>query len=211
MEPILSLKLEYHVELVVVEAVQSELEWILQRRFSNKLPVFRKALRKRTLSILDSDFLENHAYGSAAVMSEINRLGREFVVRVDRGEAYTHAAGNILRVPTLSQDIVALRKLRDAGIYVERPILRAFDILVFGLQIAKLTQNDCEQARKDLRKSGQELLRCFVNCSVQDGLASFYARLLDREHPELGAALPVDPFDERLWLSAVATPPNTPA
>lgn len=151
-------------------------------------------MKTHTLAVLNSDFLERHGYPSTPVMNEINRLGREYSVRIHPGEAYTHAAANILSMPSLSQDVEALWKLRDAGIYIQQTILRAFDIIIFGLQIGRLTQDDCERARRDLYKNGQKLLRCFANCSVRDGLSGFYARLLDGAYPEIGASVPLDPF-----------------
>jgi hypothetical protein len=94
-------------------------------------------------------------------------------------------------VPALSQDIEAFWKLVEVGIHIQRPILRAVDLIIFGLQIGITTENDSKQFRKELLRNDQGILPCFRNCAVVDGLPSFYQRLCDGASDPLGSPVPL--------------------
>ena len=86
------------------------------------------------------------------------------------------------------------------GIDVQRPVLRAFDILIFGAQARISGLPSCAKARRQLVKAKETVLACFENCSVADGLPRFYLRICDADLPILGAQQPIDPFDERIFV-----------
>ena len=137
--PLRVLRQDYGVRLLVHESVESELKWRVQKTFPAKVPTLKKVLTTNTVEILSRALLTDLGYKSSAALTEqIETLGQQFNLRIDRGEAYTHAAGNVLGVPTLSQDLTAIWTLIDDGIDVPRPILRAFDTLLFGVQIAAI-------------------------------------------------------------------------
>jgi hypothetical protein len=201
MRTLRAIKIDYGIQCIIAEAVSAELRRKLQNKFPDKAAILRKAVTNGTISVLSEQGLSAAGYRSApALVDQIEQIGREYAVRIDRGEAYTHAASNVLAAPALSQDIEAIWKLINAGIHVQRPILRAFDIVIFGLQIGILSQDDCKQVRKDLLRQEQGILPCFRNCSVIDGLPSFYLRLCDADLDPLGALTPVEKLDERIWI-----------
>ncbi len=201
MQTLRAIKADYGVQCVMTEAVSSELRRKLQNKYPEKAAVLKKAVANSTVVVLSEVVLSVAGYRSApALIDQIEQLGREFAVRIDRGEAYTHAASNVLAVPALSQDLEAIWKLISAGIHVERPVLRAFDVVIFGLQIGVLTEADCKQVRKELLRNEQGILQCFRNCAVMDGLPSFYQRLCDADLTPLGSPTPVEKLDQRLWI-----------
>ncbi len=203
--PLRALKGDYGIQCVVTDAVDGELRRKLQNKFPAKANVYKKALANGTILLLSDAVLNTAGYKAApALMDQIEQLGREYAVRVDRGEAYTHAASNVLCVPALSQDLAALWKLVELSIHVQRPILRAFDLLIFGLQIGVITESDTKAFRKALLSHDQGLLPCFRNCAVIDGLPSFYQRLCDSSSSPLGAAKPLEKFDDRIWITRLA-------
>jgi hypothetical protein len=205
MRTLRALKTDYGIQCVITEAVEGELRRKLQNKFPEKSGVLRKAVHNGTIIVLSEAALSAGGYKSAAALiDQIEQLGRTYALRIDRGEAYTHAASNILGVPSLSQDLEALWRLINAGVYVQRPILRAFDVVIFGLQIGILSEDDCKQVRKDLLRCDQGILSCFRNCAVIDGLPSFYQRLCDAEKTPLGASAPVEKLDERIWIRRTA-------
>ena len=133
-------------------------------------------------------------------MNGVSVLGQKYSNIVDRGEAYSYAAANLLRVPLLSNDAAALADLVDQKITIPTTVLRAFDILVFGLQIGVDTEDGCDEARKALVKLGEFVPACFQNASFQSGLPSFFARLADGSLTLVGSGRPFTRFDTRLWV-----------
>jgi hypothetical protein len=214
--PFRVLKTNYGVHVAIVGAVEAEIRRKVKSKFPAKIP-FLKKLLGNTVSTLDKALLTACGYKSAtALLEQIDSLGQQFSLRVDRGEAYTHAASNVLAVPALSQDITALWKLIQDGIDVQRPVLRAFDFLLFGVQAGVMEIEACNRARKLLLKAGESILPCFENCSVPDGLAHFYLRLCDAERQLIGSPKPLDRFDDRIFLRLqtqepfVSTPTSSP-
>ena len=203
--PLRILKQDYSIQLAVHEAVETEINWRVQKKFPEKRATLNKLFSTNTVGVLDKALLSQHGYKSApALLEQIDVLGERFSLRIGRGEAYAHAAGNILGVPTLSQDLAAIWELINDGVAVQRPILRAFDLLVFGVQAAKIDWDACAKARKQLLKAKEGILQCFRNCSVEDGIAHFYLRLCDADAPLLGASQPLEPFDDRIFVRSVS-------
>jgi hypothetical protein len=196
------LKSEYGIQPLVTEAVEAELGRVLKYRFPGSAGTFRKALSHRTVALLDESVLAAGGYRSGdSLIDRIGELALQYEVRIHRGEAHTHAAANVLAVPTLSQDIDALFKLVEAGVHIQRPILRAFDILIFCCQSGALSLADCNKARRDLLQVGETIVRCFANCSIEDGLRNFYMRIVDETRETLGAPTPVErSFDDRIYV-----------
>lgn len=106
-------------------------------------------------------------------------------------------------MPALSQDLSALWALIGDGIDVQRPILRAFDVLIFGVQTSVIDWAACAKVRKNLLKAEETILPCFENCSVQDGMAKFYLCLCDANRDPLGAPAPAEKFDDRIYVRSV--------
>ena len=204
------LKQEYGIQVAVTEAVEAELRRVVRNRFPAREAFLKKAFNSRTLAVVDKTLLNSLGYKAApALLEQMDQLGEKFHRRVDRGEAYTHAAGNVLGVPTLSQDIAALWQLVKDGIDVQRPVLRAFDVLIFGVQARLAEIESCAKARRLLLKARETILPCFENCSVADGLPNFFLRLCDASLPPLGAEKKLEPFDDRIFVRKLSCP--TPA
>jgi hypothetical protein len=204
--PLRILKQDFGIQVVVHEAVETEINWRVQKRFPEKRPILKKAFANRTIEVLSRAVLESNGYKAGkAVIDQIDTLGQQFSLRIDRGEAYTHAAGNVLSVPALSQDIAAIWGLINDKIDVQRPILRAFDILAFGVQTGAIDWDACAKARKHLIKAKETILPCFQNCSVEDGMPQFYLRLCDSGSPLIGATAPIDKLDDRIYIRRAAS------
>jgi len=199
--PLRVLKQDFGIQVVIHEAVEAELNWRIQKKFPEKRPILKKAFTSKTIEVLSRAILDGSGYKSGnALIDQIEILGQRFSARVDRGEAYTHAAGNVLSVPALSQDIAAIWNLINEGIDIHRPILRAFDVLVFGVQTGAIDWEACARARKHLIKAKETLLPSFQNCSVEDGMPQFYLRLCSSNSPVIGAQTPVEKLDERIYI-----------
>jgi hypothetical protein len=163
-----TLRNDYRIQAVVVEAVEAELRRNIERRFTDKANILKKALNSKSIVVLDEAVLEANGFRAAnALLEQIDELGADFALRIDRGEAYTHSAAQVLTIPTLSQDLRAISKLIQDKVRVARPILRAFDVILFGLQIGELTIGDCNTARRVLLKRKEAVLSCFANCSIE--------------------------------------------
>ena len=204
-----SLRDTYQIQPLVVEAVDSEVRYKLKQKWPDRLSAYTKATRNGLVAVLNADYLASCGHAASAsgtMMTAINKTGDDFYRRVDRGEAYTHAAANLLEVPTLSEDINAVFKLLDAKHKLPRPILRAFDLFMFGLQIGILDISDCARIRKLLMRCEEFVPECFAKCSFEDGLPNFYARLLDADRTRVGSENPRTRFDDRLLVRKKSQP-----
>lgn len=170
MQTLRAIKAGYGVQCVMTEAVSGELRRKLQNKYPEKAGVLKKAVANSTIVVLSEAALSVAGYRSApALIDQIEQLGREYAVRIDRGEAYTHAASNVLAVPALSQDLEAIWKFIEAGVHVQRPILRAFDVVIFGLRsgfLLKPTANMCERNSSETSKE-----YCSVSRTVPSWMA----------------------------------------
>jgi hypothetical protein len=90
------LKSEYKVQPAIVAAVESEAFQILltNPRFMGRQEQLKKAIANKTIVLLDQESLTS-LVGAALVdeiLRQIDAEGRRLHSRLDRGEAYTHAA-----------------------------------------------------------------------------------------------------------------------
>jgi hypothetical protein len=193
---------DYGVQAIITEAVEAELRSIIGRRFKELSHALAKALSSGALAVMDNSFLVNQkGQEGVALYARVNELGAELYNIVDRGEAYSHAAAVILDVPVMSNDITAIDKLIAEGKLLSRPLLRAFDIVAFGLQAGYIELADCDEARQKLVEKKEFVPGCFRSCNFVTGMQVFFARILDRDRPIVGAAAPIHRNDQRIWLS----------
>jgi hypothetical protein len=111
------LRSEYKVQSVIVSAVESEALHILTTipKFMGCQETLKRAISNNTINLVDRQFLSAvHGTAVDAILRQIDSEGQRFNLRVDRGEAYTHAAGSVLGAPVATNDYSAVnRLLRD--------------------------------------------------------------------------------------------------
>jgi hypothetical protein len=184
---------DYGVRPIIVPEVDIELR--SHRRLTPQiLPTLTKALKNGLLSVMDIQILESHFGGgpsgaltAGAAKTNINMRGAAYNLRVDRGEAYSHATAVELSVPVLSHDRAALDALTNAGLAVPSTVLRFYDLLVLGFQIQRLTETEIDNVRSSLLSQHEFVPGAFKASSFQDGLRNFDARLLDGARPSVGS------------------------
>jgi len=145
------LRSEYRLQSAIVNAVESETLHILTtvRKFMGQQDSFKKALFNGTISLIDRQSLDMVVgTGVDAILRQIDSEGQRLNLRVDRGEAYTHAAGSVLNVPVATNDYSAVSRLLRDDENIPRPILRFWDLIVFGLQIGHLDESSCDKTRQ---------------------------------------------------------------
>ena len=197
------LRSEYKIQPAIAAAVESETARILTTipKFMGRQEQLRKALSNGTLNLLDRQSLSAVlATGVEAILRQIDAEGQRFGLRVDRGEAYTHAAASVLGVPAATNDTSAVNRLLRDGENVPRPILRFWDLIVFGHQTGQLDDASCDKIRQSLAKIQERLPECFTGRAYDAGLADFYPRLVDGVAPLIGAANRASTLDDRLAL-----------
>jgi len=202
-----TLKTNYDIQIVVAEPVEVELRLIIKRdKFKDAQNILTKGFSSGLLGVLDETRLSSLVGTTRAptVLESIENRGESFRrLGVGNGEAFTHSASVELNMPVLSNDRQAIDLLTRNGIALPGPFLRAFDILVFGRQIGLLSDGECDEARQALAKRGENLDKCFTNCSFTNGLPHFYPRLLDRAFPLVGSQQPSKLYDrQQLIISA---------
>jgi hypothetical protein len=195
----------YHVQPVIVEAVDVELLSPRGKRLkqlsSVTFPKFDKAKNNGTLAVLDAATLSRVAgQGASALYDQINLIGAQYHRRVDYGEAYSHAAGSVLKAPVLTHDRKARSALERDGAILGSPLLRVFDLLVMFHQCGDLPVRRCDEIRQKLQSEGEWLPDAFFKRSFGDGLPYMYARILDAELSAVGSLRPVEIDDVRLLL-----------
>lgn len=198
------LRSSYGVQPVIVQAVEAEISCLLsyQARFRGRQEQLRKALGNKTLAIADREFLATvRGSGVDAWLRQMESEGERLYLMVDRGEAFTHAASIVLGVPVATNDTSAVYRLLKSGESIPRPIIRFWDLVVFGYQVGHLDDAACDRIRQTLRKLGERSPRCFADRSYLDGLCEFYPRLACAAHELVGSGQPQERFDERLVLS----------
>jgi hypothetical protein len=204
-----SLRSEFGVQSVIVPAVESEVLAITENvaKFRGRREQFKKALRNKTVAIVDRDFLAPFLLNATeSWIRQIDSEGTRLYEVVDRGEAFTHAASMILNVPVATNDTTAVSKLVRQREPIPRPVLRFWDLIVFSHQAGWLTANDCDAIRQLLDRIGERNPACFTKHSFEDGLPHFYARLTCADLQVLGANQPQEKFDERMILARTSPP-----
>lgn len=197
----------FRVASVVHPAVKGEAEFHLarNRKFLGQQEQLNKAFKKGTVSVLERGFLEKWFSRAAAdaLLDQIDQEGERLNVRVDRGEAYSHAASIVLGVPIVTGDQRAVRAMLNAGEPLPRPVLRFWDLVALGFQCGWMDANGCDRVRQRLREIGESLPPWLQHRSFQDGLCEFYPRLVSASCPVVGSPDPVDVLDRdpRLQLS----------
>ena len=121
-----------------------------------------------------------------ALLDQIEVEGQRLSQVTDTGEAYSHAAANVLSGLIMSNDSTAIRELRNAGQRISRPILRSSDLITFGLQIGALDLARCERARSLLMGAKEWMPECFLRTSFESGLGKYFQRLSDVGIPVRG-------------------------
>ncbi len=195
LEPLKTLKARYGVQPVVVEAVAIELRG--HRRHSNVRPNFEKSVSKKLIVELTYELLSTQlatGTGPLATPGAVQRLwaaiderAAKYELIVDRGEAHTFAAAIELAVPAMSNDASSLRTLRVQGLTAPSPVLRSFDIYVFGLQTGTLSVSDLGRVCGRLRQRGENVPSPFLKHPVDLATLTWDARLIDGTLPVIGA------------------------
>ena len=201
-----SLRSDFGVQSAIVPAVESEVLAIVENvaKFRGRREQFKKALRNKTLAIIDRDLLAPFLGGAAeSWIRQIDSEGTRLYELVDRGEAFTHAASIVLNAPVATNDTTAVSRLVRQGEPIPLPVLRFWDLVVFSHQAAWLTANECDAIRQVLDKMGERNHPCFTRHSFQDGLPHFYARLACSDQQQLGSNQPQEKFDERMVLTRI--------
>jgi len=191
--PFRVLRSNYSIQPLVVPEVEIELR--SNQRFGARIaPELKRALEHNLLRVVDKSVLEAH-YGSSlgasmaatAALGQIASVGRQNLARADSGEAYTHAAALTMGVPSMSNDITALKTLVAAGLPVPATVLRPFDLISLCFQVNEMTEHDCDQFRATLIKENEHVPSCFLHASFGDGLTNFVPRICDLRHAAVGA------------------------
>jgi hypothetical protein len=145
-------------------------------------PQLEKAIKFGWINILSAkhlDQLRPTDDGSSAVsLADIRELGDELNLEIETGEAYTHAASILLDVPSVSNDLNAIRTLEARGKALPPTILRSFDLFGFFYQEQYLSDSDVEEIRRILRSYNEWLPASMKNASFRDGFSTMRCRLI---------------------------------
>jgi hypothetical protein len=203
-----ALKRQYAIQPMVVDRVQHELDRHAETKFRFYGGKIRKALRT-ILEPLARSSLARVSFEETAIPALLNQIELEAAklsMVTDLGEAYSHAAANALNGLIASNDSRAISDLRNRGYATVVPVLRACDIIVFGLQVGAFAIESCEQARKQWIEREEYLPACFQNKSFAGGLPAFYQRLADSTKPLRGLADASSPNDVRVLIDPIVVP-----
>ena len=198
------LRSDFGVQSIMVPAVESEALYLVESgppRFRGRQEQLKKAITNRTIAVVSKETLAPfYGTSSESWLRQIDLEGMRLYGVVDRGEAFTHAASMILDALVVSNDTTAVTRLLRDNEPIPLPVLRFWDLIVFGHQIGFLEEGDCDRTRQFLKKIGERQPTCFSDCSYLDGLKRFYARLADPTKPSLGAAHPQERHDTRVQI-----------
>jgi hypothetical protein len=201
LRPLVELKKSYGIQPAIALEVDIELRWMSKHkdRFVQQLD---KALKSETLKKLDQALFHSLLGGAKPGTSwaGFQTLGAQYYGYIQRGEAYTHAAGVTLSLPVASNDFSAIQTLQAQMLTLPVPIIRSFDLLVFSYGAGILELKECDAARKELLKNNEGLPKAFRNSSFEDGMRSFSCRLVDGSS---GASPPPSTFSSVLTISRI--------
>ncbi len=194
---------------VIVPEVQAEITWHL--KFKDKFDArLRKALTAGSLSIFDysspdalSEFFPV-GVAAASASEAISRTGREYALRLGRGEAYSHAVCSHLGMPFLSHDVTAIDALRAGNLKTAAPVLRVFDLIVLAHRDGEMSVRDIKNFRQQLQawNSSEWMPNEFKAFSVAEGLVSYVGRL-HRLAADAGEPPACQRFDHPLYLRPI--------
>lgn len=176
----------FGVQPVIVTEVANEISWngAHKNRFAGDL---QKALTAKVIKLLDSKVFKEELLRQGRSIEEFvqyTATGSQYDGPVQRGEAYSHSAGIVLRVPVMSNDGSAIVTLQAANLPVACPVLRYFDLLVFSYCASHIGLQGCERIRQKLmqdRREQRSVPAVFRNQSFQAAVASFDCRLQEVE------------------------------
>ena len=192
-EPLRCLRSRFGVQPLATEEVEVEVRRF--SRYGREIPDgFTKALSKGLLDLLTPAHLRKiidkfpanvAADGADALWGFAQSRAREYNVRVDLGEAYTHAAAVELGVPALSNDGSAVRSMKENGLALPRAVFRAFDLYALTVQSAP-DSIDMGKVLGRLKSKGERFPKVFEHSKFEDALPAFDARVLDATRPAVG-------------------------
>ncbi len=180
LQPLKDLRNLYGIQPAVVQEVDIELRWLGHYR-DRFVPQLDKAVKSGLITRLDKALFQSlvSAAPAGASWSAFQSIGAQYFGYVDKGEAYSHAAGVVLGVPTVSNDFRAIQLLQSQMMNLPAPVLRSFDLLAFALACGTLRIQDCENARSALLAANEWVAKAFKSTSFEKGLPNFGCRLKD--------------------------------
>ncbi len=164
LKPLKVLSRNYGVQPFIVKEVDVELRWAGRHkdRFVNQLD---KAQRTSVLKVMEEATFQSMVSTAppGASWAQFQSVGAQYEGHVQRGEAYTHAAGLTLAMPVVSNDMSAISTLNAQGLPLPEPVLRLFDLIVFCYQIGAMNDHECDAVRKALSVENEGVSRAFTN------------------------------------------------
>ncbi len=205
--PLRGLKRDYGVQPAIVQEVDIELRW-LGHYGARFVPQLDKSLKAGLLVQLDKTLFQSllSAAPPGASWAGFQSLGAQYMGYVDRGEAYSHAAGVVLGLPSASDDFKAIQVLQFQMQSLPSPVLRSFDLLGFALESGLLSIQDCEKVRSCLLKEGRWVHGAFKHASFADGMANFDLRLRDASKATSPAQHLPASFCDALFITRIHEP-----
>jgi hypothetical protein len=207
------LKRIYGIQSVISESVERELSRPGMKNSGHFQPQVRKAIQNQALIVLDE-----HSVGSFtsndphSTYLSIQVMGRKNNLHLGKGEAYSHAAGVVLRVPVMSNDMKAIVAADRLGLPTGKPTIRAYDVFVLFHQIGELSSDDCDEIRKTLTAFGESPHSAFSTNKFEEGLLRFHPRLVDDQAPLLATGAQSELADlDRLVLSRIRISTASPS
>lgn len=204
LRPLRALKTLYGIQAAIVQEVDAELRW-LGHYGARFVPQLDKSLKNGLLVRLDKSQFQS-LLGTASPGTSwagFQSVGAQYLGFVDKGEAYTHAAGVVLGLPTASDDFRAIQVLQFQMQNLPSPILRSFDLFGFALEAGLVPIEDCEKVRSCLLKDGRWIPAALKNTSFANGISNFPLRLRDStKAPSSGAQVPTT-FSDPLYVTRI--------
>jgi hypothetical protein len=204
LRPIKALKEHYGIQPAIVQEVDGELRW-LGHYGGRFVPQLDKSLRNGTLVKVDQPLLQSLLSTSppGASWAGFQSLGSQYLGMVDKGEAYTHAAGVVLGLPTASDDFRAIEVLIYKMQNLPCPVLRSFDLFGFAYETGILPVTDCDKVRSCLLKEHRFVPGAFKNASFADGMSNFNLRLRDVSKAGPSNSLSANSFSDPLFITRI--------
>lgn len=148
------LSLDFAITAVIVPEVEVEIRRLRRQRFE---PFLQKAVDEGCVKLFDDDqaesLLAEVGYPERRILDlleKIQDLGSRLARHVGRGEAYSHAAGQYLSCPILSNDTSAVTTLRRHRLQTAVPVLHSFDLFCFGHSVGWIEESEFKALLQDL-------------------------------------------------------------
>ncbi len=157
-----------------------EVELLSNRRVSGLVrPVFEKAVKNGWIKVLSAADLEriSESLEREVSLQDIRELASDLKLFVQNGEAHTHAAAILLKCPSVSNDVQALRVLQANDKPLPATVLRSHDLFGFCFREGLLTATELEGIRTNLLKWGEWLPVAIKNTTFEAGLHAMNCRL----------------------------------